>query len=81
MVKHGTMTTSPPSGTDRTHALSTGLSGEDAGEDVGHDDERLMDVSAGEGWGVNRSNGRSYILGPAVNQDPSGNIDKDQIRG
>ena len=38
-------------------------------------------VSTGEGWGVDRSNGRSYILGPAVNQDPGGNIDKDQIRG
>ena len=38
-------------------------------------------VSSGEGWGVDRSNGRSYILGPAVNQDPGGNIDKDQIRG
>jgi len=34
-------------------------------------------VSTGEGWGVNRSNGRSYILGPVVNQDPSGNIDKE----
>jgi len=33
-------------------------------------------VSTGEGWGVDRSNGRSYILGPAVNQDPGGNIDK-----
>jgi len=33
-------------------------------------------VSTGEGWGVNRSNGRGYILGSAVNQDPGGNIDK-----
>jgi len=41
----------------------------------------VMEVSTGEGWGVNRSNGRSYILGPVVNQDPGGNIDKDQIRG
>jgi len=38
-------------------------------------------VSSDEGWGVDRANGRSYILGPAVNQDPGGNIDKDQIRG
>ena len=38
-------------------------------------------VSSDEGWGVDQSNGRSYILGPAVNQDPGGNIDKDQIRG
>jgi len=38
-------------------------------------------VSSSEGWGVDRANGRSYILGPAVNQDPGGNIDKDQIRG
>jgi len=36
----------------------------------------VMDVSTGEGWGANRSNGRSYTLGPAVNQDPGGNIDK-----
>jgi len=41
---------------------------------------RVM-VSSDEGWGVDRSNGRSYILGTAVNQDPGGNIDKDQIRG
>ena len=34
-------------------------------------------VSTGEGWGVNRSNGRGYILGSAVNQDPGGNIDKE----
>ena len=34
-------------------------------------------VSSGEGWGVDRSNGRSYILGPAVNQDPGENIDKE----
>ena len=38
---------------------------------------RGVNVSTGEGWGVNRSNGRSYILGPAVYQDPSGNIDKE----
>jgi len=42
--------------------------------------EEMM-VSSSEGWGVDRTNGRSYILGPAVNQDPGGNIDKDQIRG
>ena len=81
MVKHGTMTATTTSGTNRTGTLSTSLIGEDASEDVGHSDERSMDVSTSEGWGVNRSNGRSYILGPAVNQDPSGNIDKDQIRG
>jgi len=34
-------------------------------------------VSSGEGWGADRANGRSYILGPAVNQDPGGNIDKE----
>ena len=34
-------------------------------------------VSSGEGWRVDRSNGRSYILGPVVNQDPGGNIDKE----
>ena len=34
-------------------------------------------VSTGEGWGVNRSNGRGYILGSADNQDPGGNIDKE----
>jgi len=39
-------------------------------------DEDWLMVSSGEGWGVDRSNGRSYILGPAVNQDPGGNIDK-----
>jgi len=33
-------------------------------------------VSTSEGWGVNRSNGRGYILGSADNQDPGGNIDK-----
>jgi len=38
---------------------------------------RVMEVSTGEGWGVDRSNGRSYILGPADNQDPGGNIDKE----
>ena len=37
----------------------------------------VIDVSTGEGWRTNRSNGRSYILGPAANQDPSGNIDKE----
>jgi len=36
----------------------------------------VMMVSTGEGWGVDRSNGRTYILGSADNQDPSGNIDK-----
>jgi len=39
-------------------------------------DMMWMEVSTGEGWGVDRSNGRSYILGPVVNQDPGGNIDK-----
>ena len=38
---------------------------------------RVVMVSTGEGWGVDRSNGRSYILGSAVNQDPGGNIDKE----
>jgi len=33
-------------------------------------------VSSVEGWGVDRANGRSYILGSVVNQDPGGNIDK-----
>jgi len=35
------------------------------------------DVNSDEGWGANRSNGRSYILRPAPNQDPGGNIDKE----
>ena len=80
MVKHGKMTATTTSGTNGTGTLSMSLIGEDAGEDSGHE-ERSDDVSTSEGWGVNRSNGRSYILGPAVNQDPSGNIDKDQIKG
>jgi len=70
------MTATTTSGTNGTGTLSMSLIGEDAGEDVGHDEERSVDVSTGEGWGVNRSNGRSYILGLAVNQDPGGNIDK-----
>jgi len=41
----------------------------------------VMEVGTGEGWGVDRSNGGAYILGLANNQDPGGNIDKDQIRG
>ena len=41
----------------------------------------VLEVSSDEGWGVDRTNGRSYILGSVVNQDPGGNIDKDQIRG
>ena len=57
------------------------LIGEDTAEDSGHCEERSDNVSTGEGWGVNRSNGRSYILGPEVNQDPGGKIDKDQIWG
>jgi len=36
VIKHGTVATSPTSSTDGTHALGMGLSGEDAGEDVGH---------------------------------------------
>ena len=50
IVEHGTMTTSPLDGTSRTHALSTGLVGEDAQEVGRHDDERSRDVSTGEGW-------------------------------
>jgi len=62
------MTATTTSGTNGTGTLSTSLIGEDAGEDSGHcEDERLMEVSTGEGWEVNRSNGRSYILGPVVN--------------
>jgi len=38
---------------------------------------RVVMVSTSEGWGVDRSNGRSYILGPAVHQDLGGNIDKE----
>jgi len=44
MVKHGTMTATTTSGTNRTGTFSTSLIGEDAGEDGGHDDERSVDV-------------------------------------
>jgi len=37
---------------------------------------RVVMVSSDKGWEDDRSNGRSYILGPVDNQDPSGNIDK-----
>jgi len=40
-------------------------------------DEDWLMVSSGEGWGVDRTNGRSYILRSVVNQDPGGNIDKE----
>ena len=79
VVEYGMMVVMSMSRTKRTDALSTSVIVEDGSEHVGHDDERSVDVSTGEGWGVNRSNGRSYILGPVVNQDPGGNIDKDQI--
>jgi len=64
------------SGTKRTDTLNTGVVVKDAGEDIGHGDEGVDEGSTSEDWGVNRSNGRSYILGPDTNQDPGGNIDK-----
>ena len=77
IVKHGMMTATTTSGTNGTGTLSTSLIGEDAGEVGRHEDDGSVDVSSGEGWRANRSNGRSYILGPAVNQDPGGNINKE----
>ena len=50
VVKKQTVSARPMSSTDRTHALSVGLSVEDTGEDVGHGDKRCMRVSTSEGW-------------------------------
>jgi len=81
MVKQGTMTATTTSSMNGTGTFSTSLIGEDARESGGHSSDGSVMVSTGEGWGVDQSNGRGYILGPVVNQDPGGNIDKDQIRG
>jgi len=40
MIKHGTMMATTTSGTNGMGTLSMSLIGEDAGEGVGHDDER-----------------------------------------
>jgi len=78
MVKHGVMTAATTSGTNGTDTLSTSVIVEDAGKGSGHDDDEVgWVVSTDEGWRVNQSNDRTYILGPADNQDPGGNIDKE----
>ena len=53
VVEHRMMATGPTSSTDGASTLSTGLVVEDGSKDVGHDDEESIDVSTGEGWGVN----------------------------
>ena len=42
MVKKGRMTTTPTSNTERVDTLSMSVIVEDAGEDGGHDDKRLI---------------------------------------